>query len=112
MKRAVLILAALAITGCSPAAWDATKLAARVACIIANAEFTDERIALVCNEAPDAIDFIHKVAGEHRAGVRRALEKPGVCGPAPTASVTPRVPACVYISGYREAYLDSEAVSP
>lgn len=102
MRAVGLALAAALLVGCTPAAWDATKEVSRVACIIANAELADERIAAICGFAPDAIDFVHRIAGEHRAGVRRVLERPGVCGAVSSAEQT-RLLMCSTDFGYRRS---------
>ncbi len=81
MKRAAFVLA-LVVTGCALFTRqnvDRAELAAQVACIVANAMLPDERaVALACRLGPEMLDVIRRVVGEHRAGVRRELEKAGV----------------------------------
>ena len=79
------LLLVLALVGTSSCAHfnaqnvDRAQQAAQVACIIAHAAMPDERsVQLACNLGADMLEVIRRVVGEHRAGVRRELEKAGV----------------------------------
>jgi hypothetical protein len=100
---ALILVAALAISGCAlltPKNVDHAEEGARVACVLANAYLSESTILKICALAPDFLDFVRKVVGEHKAGVRRELEKAGV--KRPVASYQP-TSEC-RMDGYRSAY--------
>lgn len=113
---AIAFAAALALSGCaifkSPEAktvvHDVVNLAL-AECVQSSPSTDPSVVAEACKDyGPIVWAVLERLIAAKRAGMAKA----GACKPAPTASFTPRVPACVYVVGYREAYVDSSEVTP